>query len=100
MPSRAPIAASSRISLATTAISTTIPGEAVILDTASGRYFGLEAVGARVWTLLRNPTTLSAMIRTIMSEFDVDEVTCERDLRALLDDLAARGLVVVGDEGV
>ena len=99
MPSRSPIAADAKLSLTTSAISTTIPGEAVILDPDSGRYFGLAGVGARAWSLLQGTTTLATMVRTIVAEYDVDETTCEPDLRTLLDDLQDRGLIVVDDAG-
>lgn len=79
------------------AVATAIPGETVILDPTSGRYFGLDGVGARVWEMLQSPTSLSSVVATITAEYDVDTETCERDLRALLAELDAKGLVVVGD---
>lgn len=97
MPSRVPIAADTRLSTAPAAVSTAIPGEAVILDPTSGRYFGLDGVGARVWDLLQAQTTLASLVGAIVDEYAIDEATCERDLRALLVDLQERGLIVVDD---
>ncbi len=91
------IARDMTIRVSSTAVSTAIPGETVILDPTSGRYFGLDGVGSRVWDMLQEPTTVAAIVAAITSEFDVDEATCERDLRALLEDLEAKGLVAVGD---
>jgi hypothetical protein len=91
------IALDTPLRISSSAVSTAIPGETVILDPTSGRYFGLDGVGARVWEMLHSPTTLRSMVVAITSEYDVDAETCERDLRALLEQLDAKGLVVVGD---
>ncbi len=69
--------------------------EQVILNLKDGVYYGLEEVGARIWQLLQKPTTIPAILGALAEEYDVDPARCERDLRALLGDLVARGLVVV-----
>lgn len=69
--------------------------EQVILNLRDGVYYGLQDVGARIWQLLQRPTTVPAMRTALASEYDVDPERCERDLRALIADLAARGLVTI-----
>jgi Coenzyme PQQ synthesis protein D (PqqD) len=69
--------------------------EQVILNLKDGVYYGLEEVGARIWRLLQKPTTIPAILGALAEEYDVDSARCERDLRALLGDLVARGLVEV-----
>jgi len=59
----------------------------------AGVYYGLDSVGARIWALLAEPRSVAELVTTIVDEFDVTPERCERDLLALLDDLAARGLV-------
>ncbi len=95
MSSRPAIAGGSRVTVSNDAISTTVPGGTVILDPASGQYFGLEGVGVRAWELMTEPATLEALVAAITSEYDVDPATCEQDIRRLLGDLAERGLVVI-----
>ncbi len=97
MPTSHDIALDTPLRVSTTAVSTAIPGETVILDPTSGRYFGLDGVGTHAWEMLQTPTTLRAMIESITSEYDVDTTTCEHDLRALLEQLDGKGLVIVGD---
>ena len=70
-------------------------GEVVILDMSAGAYFGLNAVGARVWSLIREPSTLSAVRDAIVHEYDVEPARCERDLLALVRDLLAQKLVTL-----
>ncbi len=89
------LAYDARLSTSEASVSTGIPGEVVILDPTSGRYYSLDGVGARVWELLSGSTNLATLLEAIQSEYHVDAATCERDVRALLDDLIAQGLVRV-----
>jgi len=66
--------------------------EAVLLDLSSGTYFGLNAVGTRIWQLLAGETPLSSVLETVAAEFDVDREELERDLIALGQELCGRGL--------
>jgi hypothetical protein len=95
MPVEGHIARDRQLSLAPSLVSTSIQDEVVILDPSAGRYFSLKGVGRRAWELLQGSTTVAAIVRTIEDEYDIDAETCERDVRLLLDDLIARGLVRV-----
>jgi hypothetical protein len=74
-------------------VSTSLGDETVILGMADGVYYGLDAVGARVWTLLATPQRVSELVSAVTREFDVRADECERDVLALLDELAERRLV-------
>ncbi len=73
-------------------------GETAILDLRSGTYYGLDAVGARIWNLIQEPKTIGEIRNVLASEYDVEPKRCERDLLALLQRLADEGLVEVRDE--
>jgi hypothetical protein len=73
--------------------------ETVILSLKAGVYYGLEGVGARIWSLLQRPITVSAIRDALVVEYEVDPDRCGRDLADLLKDLAARGLVEVRERG-
>lgn len=70
-----------------------LDGEAVLLDLASGTYFGLDEVGARVWELVEAGTTVGALRSALLAEFEVEEHVLAADLAHLLADLEQRGLV-------
>jgi hypothetical protein len=72
-----------------------VAGETVILGLTAGRYYGLDAVGARVWQIIQTPTAVSDVRRTILSEYDVEPERCEADLLTLLQKMADAGLVEV-----
>jgi len=69
--------------------------DTVILDLKAGLYFSLDNVGAMVWRLIQQPKTVKDVRRAILDEFEVSEEVCGRDLQALLNDLAERGLIEV-----
>lgn len=71
-----------------------VGGELVLLDLASGLYFGLDPVGGRVWqTLSETSATLGELVDVIEAEFDAPRDVIEQDLVQLLDDLTGRELV-------
>lgn len=76
-------------------VSCDLAGEAAILNLQSGVYYGLDAVGARVWHLLQEPRTVQDIRDTILMEYEVERDRCERDLLALLQELVAAGLIEV-----
>lgn len=69
--------------------------ELVILDLGSGRYFGLDAVGARMWQLIGSGKNLGEAIDTMFSEYEVDRAQLEIDLMALADSLTAQKLLTL-----
>ena len=79
-------------------VSCDLGGEAAILNLSSGVYYGLDAVGARIWNLIQEPRNVSDIRDALLKEYDVDPDRCERDLLALLHDLAAGGLIEVRDD--
>lgn len=72
-----------------------INGEAILLDTTSGIYFGLNAVGSRIWTLIQSPRDLSSVRDTLLEEYDVTVSACEAELLRFVRDLLSRELVEI-----
>ncbi|MEP1422955.1 MAG: PqqD family protein [Erythrobacter sp.] len=71
-----------------------VSGELVLLDLNSGQYFGLDAVGARIWELLAGaPRNLSDLCDQIESEFDAPRERIEADLMALAKQLQDQELI-------
>lgn len=68
-------------------------GEAVVLNLDTGVYYGLDAVGARIWKLLQRPRSIAELRDLIVEEFEVDADRCEADLRPFVASLSSHGLV-------
>ena len=86
------------ISLSPDVISQEVSGETVLLDLKSENYFGLDAVGTRIWQLIRDNGDLQVILETILDEFDADEARIRGDLEALLSEIADLGLITVTDK--
>lgn len=74
-------------------VSRVIDGEAVLLDLASQCYFGLNAVGTRVWEHLSAGKSVAEIRAALLAEFDVTEDVLAGDLGRILDELSTKGLV-------
>jgi len=72
-----------------------LSGETVILHVEKGMYYGLNKLGTRVWSLIQEPRTIDELVQTILSEYEVEPEQAERDLVALVNDLAVNGLVEI-----
>jgi hypothetical protein len=73
--------------------SSAVGEEAVILG--GDMYYGLNPVGARVWSLIQEPRTVGDVCAAITAEYDVEPARCQRDVIDLLRNLADERLIEV-----
>jgi hypothetical protein len=83
----------SRVLQAKEQVSCDLAGETTILSVKSGTYYGLDCVGARIWTLIQQPKTLEEIRDTLIKEYGVDAARCETDLLEILEQLHDEGLI-------
>jgi hypothetical protein len=76
-------------------IETEVDGELVALHVDNGTCYGFNGTATRIWAMIEQPKRLSELVGELTQEFDVDAATCEAQLRDLLDELAADGLVEI-----
>ena len=68
--------------------------ETVLLDLAGEQYFGLDAVGSRIWQLMKDDANdLAAIAMALNFEFEANLAQIEHDLLVLTNELVAAGLV-------
>lgn len=67
--------------------------EVVLLHLASGTYFGLDPVGARIWALIGEGKTFAQICETMADEFDAPHARIEQDLQALTRQLTEQKLI-------
>jgi len=88
-----------RLTTTNDAVVRQVGGETVVLDIASGTYFGLDPVGARVWQLIEDDEcTLAETCDRIGAEYDVAREQLERDILALAAQLVEHGLATKADQ--
>jgi Coenzyme PQQ synthesis protein D (PqqD) len=68
-------------------------GETVLLNLESGVYYGLDAVGTRVWQLLMQGCTIASIRETMIEEYDVAPDVLNTDVMCLVGELRDRGIV-------
>lgn len=76
---------------------TALGDEVVIMDVDAAAYFGLDAVGARIWSMVEQAASLSAVVDQLVAEFDVGREQCETSVRAFAADLVEHGILDVID---
>jgi hypothetical protein len=74
-----------------------LAGEAVLLDPHRGTYFGLNAVGTTIWTLLAARTTLGDLHAALLLRYDATAEEIWRDLLDLVGELERHGLVEIDE---
>jgi hypothetical protein len=74
-----------------------ISDELVALDPSQGECFGFNSVATAVWQQLKEPRSLDQLKAHLLAEYDIDEGTCETELRELLDELEEKGLIALLD---
>lgn len=85
----------SQIEIPDDVLSRELDGEAVLLDLRSGKYFGLNGTGARIWACMKEGLDEGHVVQRLVSAFEVDADRARADVEAFIDSLVERGLIKV-----
>ena len=85
------------IRIADSLSATSLDDELVLLDAASGTYFGLNHVGSKIFDMLKDGRSEDEVIAALRTEYSESEERLRSDYAAFVAELERRGLVV--DEG-
>ena len=80
-------------------LSAEVGNEVVLMSTEKGVYYGLNPVGAWVWSLLGEPVPVHELCEKIVEEFEVTLEQCQEELLVLLKELQEQGLISIVEEG-
>jgi hypothetical protein len=75
-----------------------IDNEIVALNIDKGACYGLNSVGSRVWTLIASPISVTDICTKLLTEYEVEPRTCERQVLDLLEELRAEGMIAVHED--
>jgi PqqD family protein of HPr-rel-A system len=89
------ITVQSTVSLAPGLTAAHLGDEAVLLDTNSGRYYGLNELGARIFELAKTSTSVRQIMDALLQEYKVEAERLEADLLAFLGEMEERKLIHV-----
>ena len=79
-------------------IASDMDGERVLMSIENNKYYNLGQVGGVIWDLIQTPTTVSKLVTTLMSEYEVEETECEEQVISFLNLLSKEDLIVLEDE--
>ncbi|MEN6599467.1 MAG: PqqD family protein [Rectinema sp.] len=77
---------------------TMVDNEIVLLDKATGMYYGLNETASRMLELALEQRKRDEIFLIIQEEFDVDMPTIESDFDALVENLINKGLALESEE--
>lgn len=72
-----------------------IDGELLILNVNSGVCFGLDEIGARIWTLAGQDIPVDTLCETLLKTYDAEPEELRSDIESLINDLCAVGVLEV-----
>ena len=72
-----------------------IDDEVVMMNVDTGKYYGMDTVGSRIWELIAEEIQVKEVINKLMEEYDVGEEQCEKDVLEFLNELYENKLVQV-----
>ena len=67
--------------------------EMVLLHARTGVYYGLDAAGARMFSVVTTAESIPAACDTLLAEYDVEEARLGADVDALVEKLIGLGLL-------
>jgi hypothetical protein len=80
-------------------VSTVVDGKAVLMSVDNGKYYNLDEIGTRIWSLIESPTAVKAVCDQLVKEFAVERATCEEDVLHLLESMLKNDLINVVSDG-
>jgi hypothetical protein len=87
-----------RLRVADNVVFRDLAGESVLLNLDTGTYFGLDAIGTRLWHLVAEHGSTELAINALLDEYDVDKLRLQKDVATLIDQFLAKGLLTTDAE--
>lgn len=72
-----------------------IGDEIVLLTVESGKYFKVDAVGSRIWEIIKEPTKIESLCNALTEEYDIALEECFKDITPFLEKLQEDNLILI-----
>jgi hypothetical protein len=89
------ISFSDRVTVPDDVLISNLQEESVLLNLDSERYFGLDDVGTRMFSVLTNSDSIATAYESLAQEYAVDRQVLRDDLIVLVENLLEQGLVTI-----
>ena len=74
---------------------TELNGEKVMMDLDKGKYFMLNETGSVIWDVINEPKSISEIIESVVTKYDIDKETCESKVLEYLEKLNHEELIFI-----
>ena len=69
--------------------------DAILLNTLTGKYYGLDDIGARLWNLIAGGSSAEQACQVLLQEYEVSEEQLSQDILELIDQLVKNDLLAI-----
>lgn len=88
----------SKLSVPDGVVSAALEDESVLLNIETGMYYGLDAVGTRIWELIESGASHAELLSQLLEEYEVDLPRLHDDVAQFIDLLVSKGLLYIRDD--
>lgn len=74
-------------------ISADMKGETVMMSITTGKYHSVNPIGAKIWEMIHEPTSVNQIVIQLTEEYEIDAETCEKEVIAFLNDSMVADLI-------
>ena len=67
--------------------------EIVMMSIEKGEYFGIDAIGSRIWEMLEGEKSIGEICAGLCASYDVDESVCRQDVIRFLENMHERNII-------
>lgn len=72
-----------------------LDGEKVMMNLDKGKYFSLNEVGSRIWTIISSSISIKGITDILIKEYDVDYETCKVEVIKFIKKLYEDDLIEI-----
>ncbi|PEA53600.1 PqqD family protein [Bacillus pseudomycoides] len=73
-------------------------GEKVMLNVQEGKYYNLGEMGGEIWDCIEEPITVSQLVTILLSNYDVEQTDCEKQVLFFLECLLQGNLIHIENQ--
>ena len=78
-----------------TALTSNIEEQTIMMDLEKGNYYGLNAVGSRIWELGEQEISVKDICSSLIDEYEVEENHCKNVVLSFLEKMKESGLIII-----
>jgi hypothetical protein len=78
-----------------TTLTSNIEDQTIMMNLEQGNYYGLNAVGNRIWELADQEISVKDICSALLKEYEVEEKHCKKVVLSFLGKMREAGLIII-----